>query len=820
MNPKCAVVSDFNPIAIKLVERLTTNNLDIQIVTADKKQWQQGLRNLGIKNVEVCRGKCKNGDKINYAILIDLKGKSQNLKEFVNAKKVLITRTIFEIKENFDKKILIGELVDKEISADQSLIREYLSKISKSNRLLIQDKDQHIYISKINAIIDPILREIFTYSGEDVVIGYKTSLYQIFKLLKTHKKTEILRDPTIRHLQVFMEGMEILTPMNLERDIDLDITQVVVEKKKVMIPLNLHVNPKYALSTIMAVVAILVLPYVILVVSGASILLVGEYSLKGEITKARGLNKFASATSSVSREMFLVYSRVYLVGDLYEKGYEASDVLSKVSSIGTDSFLALDYISEVSRKVLGASDTDLENLSNQLYLTIDDVYKKSSFLVDDIVKYTNIFSGSVTKQKLEEGRSYLYNAREITSSLPILLGLNEPQTYLVLFQNNMELRPTGGFIGSFALVTFDKGKMVEKDVYDVYSADGQLKGYVTPPEAIRDYLGEAAWYMRDSNWSADFPTSSKRAEWFLDKSLDQKVDGVIGINLEAVRAIIEATGSIELPDYNDTLTSSNFYEKIQSEVEDDFFPGSRKKANYLTAVANAAINRIANINSDNATDFYKKILEKLNSRDIQIYLHNTSASESLKNLGWDGSIQLPGCAIDNCEETTVGLVEANVGVNKVNTTIDRQAQLFVEINNEYVDYKLAVSIQNNGNVRYKNYMRVITNKDVEFLPAQVFSGDEVYSVAPEIKDMDGFDEAGVLINTQPGAESRVVYNWRTQNNLDFEGAGQINFLIRKQSGVSNMPFELSVKNNTSLTMPGPFRYNTTLSRDFRQNFNW
>ena len=68
----------------------------------------------------------------------------------------------------------------------------------------------------------------------------------------------------------------------------------------------------------------------------------------------------------------------------------------------------------------------------------------------------------------------------------------------------MELRPTGGFIGSYAIMTFDKGRLAEIVVNDVYTADGQLKGHVDPPEPIRKYLGEGGWFLRDSNWDPDF----------------------------------------------------------------------------------------------------------------------------------------------------------------------------------------------------------------------------------------------------------------------------------------------------------------------------
>ena len=155
---------------------------------------------------------------------------------------------------------------------------------------------------------------------------------------------------------------------------------------------------------------------------------------------------------------------------------------------------------------------------------------------------------------------------KISQRLPYLLGNDKTKTYLILFQNNMELRPTGGFIGSFSLVKFSKGKMVDMPVYDVYTADGQLKGYVEPPTPIRDFLGEANWFLRDSNWDPDFAISAQRAEWFLNKELEIGVDGVVGIDLEIIRSLIKIVGPIKLIDFNQTIDENNMNDVIQKEV--------------------------------------------------------------------------------------------------------------------------------------------------------------------------------------------------------------------------------------------------------------
>jgi hypothetical protein len=89
---------------------------------------------------------------------------------------------------------------------------------------------------------------------------------------------------------------------------------------------------------------------------------------------------------------------------------------------------------------------------------------------------------------------------ETIDILPEFLGADgKRKEYLVLLQNEMELRAGGGFIGSFGVLSFNDGKLIGFDIQDVYEVDGQLKGHVEPPEEIKTYLGEAGWFMRDAN---------------------------------------------------------------------------------------------------------------------------------------------------------------------------------------------------------------------------------------------------------------------------------------------------------------------------------
>src|SRR3989344_1625252 len=175
-------------------------------------------------------------------------------------------------------------------------------------------------------------------------------------------------------------------------------------------------------------------------------------------------------------------------------------------------------------------------------------------------------------------------------------GFSGTQSYLVLFQNSMELRPTGGFVGSVGKLTMVDGLVADFTIFDVYELDGQLRGHVDPPDPIRTLLSQEHWYLRDSNWDPDFFESGQRAAWFYEKETGQSVDGVIAVTTAFVTELLRASGPIVLSDYNDRITSDNFLGKALYYTKSDFFPGSTPQKDFLGSLARGIFERLQDEN--------------------------------------------------------------------------------------------------------------------------------------------------------------------------------------------------------------------------------
>ena len=116
---------------------------------------------------------------------------------------------------------------------------------------------------------------------------------------------------------------------------------------------------------------------------------------------------------------------------------------------------------------------------------------------------------SRTTRELARAESALDVAVPLARLFPAMGGFEEPQTYLLLLQNTGELRPTGGFWGTYGVMTVKDGEIVSLDTDDIYAVDVLSIGHIdtAPPEPLKKYLGVDTWYLRDKNWSPDVPTS-------------------------------------------------------------------------------------------------------------------------------------------------------------------------------------------------------------------------------------------------------------------------------------------------------------------------
>ena len=605
--------------------------------------------------------------------------------------------------------------------------------------------------------------------------------------------------------------------------------------------LNVNIKKSNVFYGLFLLVVSLLLPIFIMLFSASFFMLSFDSLERGDKNLSVIFLNVSKQTSILSTQTLKILKNIPLLGIVYRSPYLISSLIEDGNYIAERGLTLYGILNEFPSKILGNDLYSISTVSADVYLQFDSLYKEISFLIAEVDSLNPSLKQTIYKYIPEERLNTLKDAvlfsRNITGNLDNILGSKEKRTYLVLFQNNMELRPTGGFIGSFALITFEGGRMIDINVQDVYSADGQLKGHVEPPSPIKKYLGEGGWYLRDANWDPDFPNSASKIEWFLDKEINQKVDGVFAIDLEIIKELVKVTGPINLTDYNKTIDYKNIYEVTQFAAEDNFFPGSRNKSNYLTALSKELINALLKNENINNIKIAKVFINGLYERHVQLFFHDINVQKEITNLNFDGGVVSKNCS-GNCFYNFVSYVDTNVGVNKANYFIERSSSLNVFLSDSLITNILSVTIKNNANpvlgdkVRYKSYLRALGLPGSKFEDVKLLEYGQENVVEPEIDILPNYKEAGLLIVVGPGEEKTVKFTWTNEiiNGIDFYSEGEFGTYFRKQAGTVNdrllvsifLPNNMRVKPNSffTLTSQGSYVYNTLLTRDIFPLIYW
>ncbi len=255
------------------------------------------------------------------------------------------------------------------------------------------------------------------------------------------------------------------------------------------------------------------------------------------------------------------------------------------------------------------------------------------------------------------------------------LGNNETKRYLIVFQNNTELRPTGGFMGSFAEVKIRQGEIVDMTIPGggTYDLQGSLKTYLKAPEPLR--LLTAKWEFQDANWFPDFPTSARQMIDFYTDSGGPSVDGVIAVNATFVADLLTSLGSIDMPEYDRVIDAENFLFEAQKIVENEYDQTLNQPKAFIADLAPKLLERLRSQRGEALITVANRLMRGLFERDIQIYFTDETLQKVALTRGWAGQIlQSP---LDY-----LMLVNTNLGGGKTDGVIEENVKVDVDISTD------------------------------------------------------------------------------------------------------------------------------------------
>lgn len=396
--------------------------------------------------------------------------------------------------------------------------------------------------------------------------------------------------------------------------------------------------------------------------------------------------------------------------------------------------------------------------------------------------------------------------------LPKLLGMYGAQTYLLLVQNNQELRATGGFISAVGKVTFNQGRMEGIEIVDSYAIMRHDVDHPRAPEAQERYMGIPLVFLRDANWSPDFPTTALLARSLYAQDAGISVDGVATIDLRAVQLLVDALGPLTIEGVNEPVTGDNLIEQLQSfwdrplesdeTLQTDYQEWWKQRKDFMPILAQAALGRLHS-GSFNPLALADGIRAAMAERAVQVWMVDEDAAELFATLGWDGRLR-PAPDAD-----FIALVDTNMGYNKVDAVLERAMDVTVSwpdgpaasaLSTVRVTYRHPLEVpghvcSNQGDYG-TGYADMIRRCYFDYVRLYVPQGSELVSLEGVEPDSVGSQagERGTQLFTgyfsfSPGSEHTVTFTYRLPPHLTPEN---YRLVVQRQSGTGPLPLSIEV----------------------------
>lgn len=359
------------------------------------------------------------------------------------------------------------------------------------------------------------------------------------------------------------------------------------------------------------------------------------------------------------------------------------------------------------------------------------------------------------------------------------------QRMLLIFQGPEELRPTGGFMGAYGIATFHNGRLVELTFEDIYDAAGQMKTKFEPPPGVAEYTsGGEGWKLPDANWDPDFPTSVNTVRAMMQDAGKGEFTGVIVVNTTVLKELLSITGPVNLPEYQTELSVETLDDLLNAHRK-EFFAGSRAKVTMLQQSFNKMLYALAALTPKQQLSAAKLLLDALQKKSVQIWHSDPQVQDRLIKAHSAGS--MPTTAY-------IALIEANVGINKINDAISRTIvvsrsndRLHMQVewrNNAEESIAIIEPVALNPDRKpfvkpapeadhnaYVNYLRVQTSAEIQIAsgsateliivqPGQTVRREYSFTVPPGKKVMlwkqSGIDQTLIRVERSLGHNSRLL----------------------------------------------------------------
>jgi len=420
-------------------------------------------------------------------------------------------------------------------------------------------------------------------------------------------------------------------------------------------------------------------------------------------------------------------------------------------------------------------------------------------------RYPEKFRGIQIREKIQkalelfkEVSKYVSESKPLLESAPYLLGMENDRTYLVLFQNDKELRPTGGFLTAYSIMKVSKAKFEPVSSDDIYNLDSKYKPEFEAPAPIVDlikgpYILSKNIRLRDMNYSPDFKLAMDMFTTEATKVGMKDVDGIIAVDTHLLVNLLNAIGEIGVPGYGNFSTKVEpkcncpqvIYElESFADVEGPIIwdpvtgkiilrpPNSDNRKKIIGPLMNSILANAMAQPREKIPGLLDSVFKSVTEKHILFYLFDENAQKAVEGFGIAGRIE-------DYDGDYLHVSDSNLGGRKSNLYVKH------EVSQEY-------SLDKNGNIQktvtltYKNPEKhdgwlnsVLPNWVRLYVP----KGSTLVDVQGLEKQYNTTEELGKTVfsgyfRLRPEGVSKVVYTY----TLPFKKQDNLKLFIQKQPG--------------------------------------
>ncbi len=484
------------------------------------------------------------------------------------------------------------------------------------------------------------------------------------------------------------------------------------------------------------------------------------------------------------------------VDGILTAGYNISLALQKVSSLGEEVFAIVQNDGDITYRNIGPEEK--EAIFEKLYQAPPELQGAKSEIDLAVLAMEQIPSRGLLKQldqAVQPIQEYLPLIKEVidqavpaVETIPTIVGYPQEQTYLFLLQNNTELRPTGGFIGTYGILKVKNGEIVEFKTDNIYNLDTPAKDYlfINPPEPLAVYLSSTQWLMRDSNWSPDFPTAAQKAEEFyhLENGPEENIDGVIAVTPTFIASLLDITGAITVEGIE--FTSENLVDVLQYEVEKAYYEkgiSDDDRKEIIGVLADQIMDQILELPKDEWATLWQTFTKDVDEKQILIYLKDEDIQDLVEEQNWAGELKSP------TDSDFLMVVDANMASLKTDPGVKRTINYSVAEEGGDLVATLDINYKNEGtfnwkSTRYRTYTRAYVPQGLELLEwSGTTQNDKLLGddpKAPDVYDELGKTVIGGFISTEPQMENSLHYKYKLPDWLKDQEVYKL--YVQKQAG--------------------------------------